>query len=378
MTNEIDRRGFLQGTAATVGVALAGTALSGSEAHSQAAAARIEVPTVDRLSVRVLADGSHDIFIGGNAPKEVKIDRVRILPPPRAKLTLKSDWGLSLLLESTRDGEQRTHMLDFGGSAEVLNNNIEMLDVDPAKINGLIVSHGHQDHFGGLIGFLQKHRAKMPADLALYAGGEENFCMRHTRTAKPGVYNEWGALDRRELSAHKVKVNLAEKPAVINGHVFTTGAIPRRSVEKVLPNTMVEFAMRPDGLGCNASHFTTAELQGKIVADEHLHEHATCFNVKNRGLVVISSCGHVGIINSIVRAQEVSGVKKVHALMGGFHLAPAPKPYLDQVMAELKKLDVDFLFPMHCSGNNFINAANEMMPERLVLCTTGSQFTFGI
>jgi 7,8-dihydropterin-6-yl-methyl-4-(beta-D-ribofuranosyl)aminobenzene 5'-phosphate synthase len=377
MTHEIDRRGFLQGTAATVGVALAGTALHGSEAHSQAAV-KIDVPTVDRLAVRVVADGSHDIFISGEQPKGVKVDRVRILPPPRAKQTLKSDWGLSLLLDSTKGGEQKTHMLDFGGSAEVLNNNIEMLDIDPAKIGGLIVSHGHQDHFGGLVGFLQKHRAKMPADLTLHAGGEDNFCMRHTRTATAGVFNEWGALDRRDLASHRVKVVLAEKPAVINGHVFTTGAIPRRSVEKVLPNTMVEYAVRADGLGCNASHFTAAELQGKIVPDEHVHEHATCFNVKDRGLVVISSCGHVGIVNSILRAQEISGVRKVHALMGGFHLAPAPKPYLDQVMAELKKLDVDFLFPMHCSGNNFINACAEQMPEKLVLCTTGSQFTFGI
>lgn len=376
MSHEFDRRGFLQGSAATVGVALAGTALHGDHTGAQAAVP-IQVPTVDRLSVRVVSDGSHDLFISGEAPKDVKVERVRILPPPRAKMTLKSDWGLSLLLESKKGGEQRTHMLDFGGSAEVLNNNIEMLDIDPAKINGLIVSHGHQDHFGGLIGMLNKHRAKMSPDLTLYSGGEENFCMRHTRTAKPGVYNEWGALDRRELATHKVKVVLAEQPVVIGGHAFTTGAIPRRSIEKVLPNTMVEFAMRADGLGCNAAHFTTAELQGKIVPDEHVHEHATCFNVKDRGLVVISSCGHVGIVNSIARAQEVSGVKKVHALMGGFHLAPAPKPYLDQVMAELKKIDVDYLFPMHCSGNNFINAAAALMPERLVLCTTGSQFTFG-
>ena len=376
MTQEIDRRGFIQGTAATVGVALAGATLHGSQVPAQAV--KIQVPSVDRLSVRVVADGSHDIFISGESPKDVKVERVRIMPPPRATQTIKSDWGLSLLLDTTKDGERRTHMLDFGGSPEVLINNIELLDIDPAKINGLIVSHGHLDHFGGLVGFLKKYRAKMPADLSLYAGGEDNFCMRHTRTATPDKFNEWGALDRNAIAAQQVKIVLADQPTVLGGHVFTTGAIPRQSVEKVLPNTMVELAMRPGGLGCNASHFSPAELRGKIVADEHVHEHATCVNVKNRGLVVISSCGHVGIVNSILRAQEVSGVKKVHALMGGFHLAPAPKPYLDQVMAELKKLDIDYLFPMHCSGNNFVNAANATMPEKLVLCTTGSQFTFGI
>lgn len=375
MTHKIDRRRFLQGSAATVGIALAGTALHGHHAHAQTT--RIQVPTVDRLAIRVVLDSSHDIFISGEVPKNVGVEWVRGLPPPRAQKTLSSEWGLSLLLESQKGSDRRNQLLDFGYTPEVLNHNIEMLNVDPAKIDGLILSHGHLDHFGGLIGFLKKHRGKMPADLTLYAGGEDNFCMRHRRTAKPGVYDEWGAVDRRELAAQRVKTVLAERPAVIGGHIFTTGAIPRRSIEKVLPNTMVELAVRADGLGCNASHFTPAELQGKIVADEHHHEHATCFNVKDRGLVVISSCGHAGIVNSVLRAQEVSGIGKVHAVMGGFHLAPASKAYLAQVVAELKKLDIDYLIPMHCSGTNFVNALTEHMPEKLILSSTGSRFTFG-
>jgi hypothetical protein len=70
-----------------------------------------------------------------------------------------------------------------------------------------------------------------------------------------------------------------------------------------------------------------------------LSRHATCFNVKDKGLVVISSCGHVGIVNSVRQAQDVSGVQKVHAIVGGFHLGPAPKDYLDKVVAEIKKLE---------------------------------------
>ena len=98
---------------------------------------------------------------------------------------------------------------------------------------------------------------------------------------------------------------------------------------------------------------------GKIVPDEHIHEHATCFNLKDRGLIVISSCGHVGIVNSVRQAQEVSGVQKVHAIVGGFHLGPAPADYLNQVAAEVKKLQPDVVIPMHCSGNNFIQAVRE-------------------
>ena len=153
---------------------------------------------------------------------------------------------------------------------------------------------------------------------------------------------------------------------MIVGHAFTTGKIKRTSIEKVLPNTCVEFAMK-DGLGCNASHYLPAELAGKTVPDEHIHEHATCFNLKDRGLVVISSCGHVGIVNSARQAMEVSGVNKVHALVGGFHLGPAPADYLDKVIAEIKTLNPDVIIPMHCSGDNFIQAVRAQMPDKLVL-----------
>jgi 7,8-dihydropterin-6-yl-methyl-4-(beta-D-ribofuranosyl)aminobenzene 5'-phosphate synthase len=92
---------------------------------------------------------------------------------------------------------------------------------------------------------------------------------------------------------------------------------------------------------------------------------------------VISSCGHVGIVNSVRQAQEVSGVRKVHAIVGGFHLGPAPADYLQQVVAEIGKLEPDVVIPMHCSGVNFQQAVKEQMPSKLVLATIGSRILFG-
>ena len=268
-------------------------------------------------------------------------------------------------------------MLDYGYTPDVLINNMGIMGVDVKKIDALIVSHGHFDHFGGLMGFLDKYRGALPADVKLYAGGEDNFC--HRLIGAPGQLTDFGTLDRRALAAQKVATVLCEHPTVIGGHAFTTGQIKRSGIEKVLPNTMVEYGLK-DGLGCDATqytHFTAPELQGKVVPDEHTHEHATCFNVKDRGLVVITSCGHVGILNTIRQAQEVSGIKKLHALVGGFHLGPATPDYTDQVVAQLKTFAPDVVVPMHCSGQNFVDFAQKIMPDRLLLASAAARLQFG-
>ncbi|WFU34156.1 MBL fold metallo-hydrolase [Bradyrhizobium brasilense] len=371
MTRDLARRDFLKGSAALAGAAAAG-AFSCVEIAS---AAPIEVPTVDKLSIRVLVDSSFDLFF-----KPKQSGGVTIAPPPRSadyQKSLHNEWGLSLWLESEAKGAQRTLMLDYGYTPEVLLNNMALVGVDPAMLDGLIVSHGHYDHFGGLNGFLDKFRDKLPADVKLYAGGEDNFCHRVSATPTKGQFNDFGTLDRRQLAAQRVTTVLCETPTVIAGHAFTTGKITRRSIERVLPQTWVEFGIK-DGLGCNASHYLPAEMDGKIVPDEHIHEHATCFNVRDFGLVVISSCGHVGIVNSVKQAQEVSGIQKVHAIVGGFHLGPAPKDYLTEVVAEIKKLDPDVLIPMHCSGLNFVQEATAQMGDKVLVTTTGSRLSFGI
>jgi 7,8-dihydropterin-6-yl-methyl-4-(beta-D-ribofuranosyl)aminobenzene 5'-phosphate synthase len=371
MASSFGRRDFLKASAVLAGT----TATGGFVCIGSASAAPIEVPAVDRLAIRVLIDSAYD-----NAFTAKKVNGVAIQPGPRnavpdLKKIWHNQWGLSLYIESQRADEARTLMLDYGFTAEALINNLEITRADPSQIDTLILSHGHADHYGGLIGFLDKYRDVLPADLTLYCGGEDNFCQRYNRTGTPGELASYGVLDRREIAARRVKIVLCENPTVV-GHAFTTGMIQRTSIEKVLPNSMVEFAVK-DGLGCNASHFAPAELQGKIVHDEHQHEHATCFNVKDRGLVVISSCGHVGIVNSARQAQAASGVQKVHALMGGFHLGPAPDDYLKQVVAEIKALDADVIIPMHCSGDNFARAIRQEMPQKLLMSSTGARITFG-
>lgn len=377
MLSTYGRRDFLRASA------LAAPALACTRVVRDAYGAeapRIDAPVVDSLSIQVVTDGNHDIFISGAQVQGMRVERVRGFRGAQERRTLRSEHGLSLYLTSRKGDETRRFLLDFGWTPEVLNNNIELLGLDVAAVDALIVSHGHLDHFGGLEGFLEKHRGAMREDLRLYLGGEDAFCYRHSPSGN-GAFSSFGVLDRRMLAAARVRPVLSEEPLVMEGHAFTTGAVPRTSLERVLPNSFVEFGPR-DGAGCDAAryanhHFSPAELAGQPVPDQHLHEHGTCFHVRDRGLVVITSCGHGGIINTVRRAQQVTGVRKVYALVGGFHLAPASNDYLNRVMAELKTLDVEHVFPMHCSGLNFLEAAKREMPEALVLCTTGSRFTFG-
>ena len=189
------RRSFLKGTAAFAGAAAA-NAFSCVEIAS---AAPIAVPTVDKLTIRVLVDSSYDQFF---RPKQA--NGVSIAPPARGadfRKTLHNEWGLSLWLESQAAGTQRTLMLDYGYTPEVLLNNMELTGVDPSKLDALIVSHGHYDHFGGLLGFLDKFRDKLPAEFGQV-------------TQALGFFNDM--LDERSCSRSVVRrrslLDLARKP----------------------------------------------------------------------------------------------------------------------------------------------------------------------
>ena len=82
-------------------------------------------------------------------------------------------------LDHARRGTQiRSVLVDFGYTPEALINNIELLGINPARLDALVLSHGHYDHFGGLVGFIQKYRSKLPAKLPFFVGGEDCFCSR--------------------------------------------------------------------------------------------------------------------------------------------------------------------------------------------------------
>jgi 7,8-dihydropterin-6-yl-methyl-4-(beta-D-ribofuranosyl)aminobenzene 5'-phosphate synthase len=269
----MDRRTFLQSSAAVGGLLLA----SGISRPALAAPARIDPPAVDRIVIQEVTDGAHDIFL---RPVELPgLAVMRTGPNQVQGRTLHSEWGLALHMESQKGVETRRYLLDFGYTPEAYANNLDYLKIDPAAVDALIISHGHYDHCGGLTGFLEAQRAKMHKDLRLYTGGEDAFCHRMLR-AQDGTFSDFGPMiDRRKLKALDVEIVQSEAPVVIEGHAFTTGAVPRTSIEHVLPNSWIAFGIK-DGLGCDPKaymnhHFTEQELAGEPQPDQHWHEHAT-------------------------------------------------------------------------------------------------------
>src|SRR5262249_54647958 len=107
-----------------------------------AKAGPIEVPTIDKASVRVLVESASDIFF---RPMEVSGVKTEPGRPSDSKRPLHSEWGLSLYVEPQRGDEKKTFLLDFGWTPDTINGNMELLKVDPSRIDALIMSHGHFD-----------------------------------------------------------------------------------------------------------------------------------------------------------------------------------------------------------------------------------------
>ena len=174
-------------------------------------------------------------------------------------------------------------------------------------------------------------------------------------------------------------MELVKQPTVVAGHAFTTGQIPRLTdFEK--PPAAAQLVAGPMDSVCSPTHFGVSQVAvnpGELVPDNFQGEHATCYHVKDRGLVVITSCGHAGVINSVRQAQQASGVTKVHAIVGGFHLAPAPDEVVDKTMQAFKAIDADWIIPSHCTGLNTIIAVHREMPKKLVMPSTGTRVIFG-
>jgi len=354
------RRAFLGATAA----GLAAAAISPADAQSS-------MPEVDALTLQVLDD---NVVFGPFLPDQT-LPGLKVVRHAGGAVggvmsahALQGEFGLSILASSMRNGVPARVLVDFGYSPETIRNNLALLGVDLSTLDAAVLSHGHLDHYGGFPGLFGAAGSRH--HLPLFVGGEETFCERVAMIGSPPPV--MGVLDRAALARAGLRAQIAASPRLVADHAFTTGVIPLETFERAA----IPTRMRP-GIGCRADLLSTPAKRAGETADDGEHELATCYHVRGLGLVVIASCSHRGVLNSVRRAQAVSGIRRVHAVVGGFHLVrPRTEDEARRTAAAFVEMNPAYIVPMHCTGEVFIAEALRLMPDKVIRPYVGSRITF--
>jgi 7,8-dihydropterin-6-yl-methyl-4-(beta-D-ribofuranosyl)aminobenzene 5'-phosphate synthase len=252
----------------------------------------------------------------------------------------------------------RTHcfLFDYGVDFQGVSKNIELLNIDFKVLEALGLSHGHFDHWGAFLALLKWQREKIPKGIPLYVG-EEAFVERFFRT-RAGVAS-LELLKREEVeNLGVVKIIEIKDPTQIVPGAYFTGKIER----------VTDYAKGSPAL--------LIKRGDKFEQDNFIGEQGLVFNAKGKGLIVLSGCAHAGIVNTVKHAQKMTGIQKVHAVIGGFHLTGAKQEIIQKTIADIKAIGPDYIVPTHCAGYEAITAFQKEMPEQFILNTSGTKYLF--
>lgn len=277
------------------------------------------------------------------------------------------EHGFSTLIEtevnnnSERGSIQRnTYLFDAGTSENGVIFNSYLFGTNLQNIDAIVLSHGHFDHFTGL----QSVAKQMSRRVKLYA--HPDAFLKRWDIFPDGTKLINPILDQAALEQHGMIVQKNEGPSGLpeqkdDPYLIVSGQIPRETgYEKGFPPQY-------------------AEIEGKGLVHDPLikDDQAIVANVEGKGLVIISGCGHAGIINKINYAKKLGRTEKIHAILGGFHLSGALyEDAIEPTIRALQAADPDYIVPCHCTGWKAINTIIQRMPQKFIQPSVGTRFVF--
>jgi 7,8-dihydropterin-6-yl-methyl-4-(beta-D-ribofuranosyl)aminobenzene 5'-phosphate synthase len=316
------------------------------------------------VSVTVLVDNRADLIV--TSTETVK--RFREKP-------LLAEHGFAALID-LKDAGIRI-LWDAGITTIALVENMERMEIDLSTIDKIALSHGHSDHRAAMTQVIKAaskpaaHREWEP-EVSIDEILDQIKGWRVPLVAHPAAFRERWHIDkegkkygpgapapRAEWEAAGAEVILSEGPYQLGPGCWTTGTVPRLSFEKA---------------GISGRRFYR---DGETFERDRLEDdQATVLHVKDKGLVVLAGCAHSGIVNTVNHAREISGVDRVWAILGGFHLAPADEDEIERTIDEIEKLGPAMIVPTHCTGFRAISRFAERMPDAFVLGVVGTTYLF--
>lgn len=321
------------------------------------------IAEVDALEVLVLVDNVTD-SLSSNPPSVLPEWSVLLaagkLPVLAGSRICWAHHGLSLLLTAHMGGRTRTLLFDAGPDVATFQRNSEILGVNFGSIEAVVLSHGHWDHAGGLLGAVESiARSRGARTFACYVH-PGMFRQRATKRPDGRLYvNEPVPGPERIAGAGASVLSTREPQSVADGAFYVSGEIPRVTGYEVgVPNHLTRSA---DG---------TSWEPDPLIMDERF----VSVSVKGKGQFVFSACSHAGVINVLTHARSVFPSVPLYGAMGGLHLSGINERVIPQTVADLKTFDLRLLAPGHCTGWRALSRMVREFGDELVPSAVGKKY----
>jgi len=315
---------------------------------------------VDEITVTTLVDNFFDALLASSEGVTRPSPASGAVTAPqfesgRTVAGLRAEHGFSALVTVRRGGTESMLLFDTGVSPDGLAVNAERLGLGLRDLQGVVLSHGHFDHAGGFDG-LARLRGRSGLPLTVHPAA-----WTRRRLAPPGGQPfEMPTLSPGALAREGFQLIERRQPSVlVDGSVLITGEVER--------TTRFERGMPPAHQAWDGGDW---HHDAEVIDDQALVVH-----VRGQGLVVLSGCGHAGIVNIVRHAMRLTGVPQLHAVIGGFHLSgPAFEPIIAPTVLALTELTPAMIVPGHCTGWRAQHALAAALPDAWVPSSVGSSY----